>query len=332
MEPILPQLIYAADINDVLTAHSLPPFSTPEFRALLSQRDAMRRELDQLWGRRGLTDEEYRHRRDLAAERKALDARINAVKDEHAALIAASRLGQEPPEYKLTPPEGAEEMGHYPSGSAQWLRTRQHTLGGSDVGSIMHVDEHWGERNFKQVRESKLDLSPQTQEHSGATGRGDTWEPALDNLASEILGVPVYMDKTTYRRGLSHANLDGFTLSKRGTLKSVVECKTSSFPDEWSENHIPEGYVLQVGHYMHFYGSSQACLIVNIDDREIRAYRVTPDTQIHCSPALKRHTGLEWASYLDLYQEAEAYVDKWNKTREANRAALERRPIDGTAA
>ena len=330
--PTLPQLIYSADINDVLVAHGIEPFSTPAFRDLLIQRDEMRAELDTLWGRRGLTDEEYQYRRNLSAKRKAVDAQINTLKDEHAGVIAASRLGQEPPEFKLTPPEGAQEMGHWPSGSAEWLRMRQHSLGGSDVGAIMHVDEHWGEKNWERIRQSKLDLDPKAQEHSGATGRGDTWEPALDNLAAEILGVPVYLDKTTYRRGLSHANLDGLTLTPQGTLKSVIECKTSSFPDEWTEDHIPEGYVLQTGHYMRFYGASKAFLIVNLDDRLILGYKVTIDTQIHCSPALKRHTGLEWASYLDLYPEAESFIAKWNEQREANRAALERRPIDVAAA
>lgn len=212
----------------------------------------------------------------VSDELGCVKADIEAIKDRNVEIV--TRNFPEPTEHelKLT---GFEEIATEESGSREWLRARQSTLGGSDVGKMVYVD---GERGYRQVKSSKLDLELEDQEHSSHALRGDLWEPALVSLAASKLGEPVYINKSTFREkdGSRHVNVDGFTVNEDGSIKAIVECKTSTFPEHWKNGKIPPEYVLQVQHYMDCAGVSEGYIAVNIDDTEFKLVKVTPETKI----------------------------------------------------
>lgn len=212
-------------------------------------------------------------------------------------------------------PDGVHEVGEAESGSAEWLRMRQNTLGGSDVGAICKVGE-WGHLNYNDVRESKMDLDPQDQDHEGAALIGDIWEPHLAAAASDALGQEVYTNKATYSDGKRHANLDGFTKDGEN-VGTVVEMKTGSQADKW-EDAPPEGYTLQTQHYVDVVGAKDGLIVANINDDRLVMYRVGVEDKVPAGPKSIKKLGEEF-SYSDVRSYSEGMVEKWNTDREARR-------------
>lgn len=305
-------MIYEAPLVNLIPDPKLRAMisSHPSFLGRLAQRDELRAVLAD--APVSPTLEERRHFHEVNDRLKRITHELDEMKDAHAAAVAD--MFPTPPEHDIEIPEGATTSGTFPSGSAEWLRQRQHTLGGSDVGAIMKIDPEWGESNYRRVRESKLDPDPQDQDHSGAAGRGDIWEPALISMATSILGEDVFVNKETLSNGIDHANLDGFTVED-GAIKSIVECKTSSFPREWTAESIPSGYVLQVEHYMNFYGVEHAYLIVNIDDRLLRIYSVNIDDNVPASKFMRDYVEGDGVCYFDVVDAAHNFIRRWNSER-----------------
>lgn len=313
------KMIYSAPLSN-LVDNSASRLRHPSFIGRLQRRDDLRAELESAPANPSSLSERRRLNA-LSDEKKRIDFELGKIKDEHVAVFCP--MYPDPPEHELDVPEGAFVVGSYPSGSAEWLRQRQPTLGGSDVGAIVKADPVWGKNNYTRVRESKLDQNPQTQDHSGAAGRGDAWEPALVSILSDILETPVYTNKETVSNGKRHANLDGFIVGDDGKVSSIVECKTSSFPNEWSENHIPVGYGLQVQHYMDFYSVDSAYLIVNIDDNVIKVYKISSDDEFQTFDSNGDAVGL--FRYSDVVEYADRMVEKWNAERANPRPSVRRR-------
>lgn len=290
------QPVAAADLVSRITA--------PAFTDMIAEREALRQvthaEQERYKAKPCVLDLEARRSYHKAFNRqKALDKRLGLEKDIHAEMV--NGLFAEPAEHPLPVPANAWAAGTFPSGSSEWLRQRQPTVGGSDVGAVLRMDPEYGGSNYSDVRQSKLDRDPQTQDHVGAAARGDVWEPALVSalgVALADLGIPgeLFINKTTYTNGDQHANLDGF-LVEDGEVVAIAECKTSSFPAEWTESMIPYGYVLQTQHYMEFFGLELAYLVVNIDDMfisvyEISAYDTIPSSEWAAKAIAKEEWGM----------------------------------------
>lgn len=311
--------IFHRPLADMLTAldpqgsaELVSRITDPSFTSMLAEREALRAVTYPEQERYSEKD----HAHDLEARRayhkafnlqKALDKRLGVEKDIHAELVR--NLFDEPAEHPLPVPVNAWAAGTHPSGSAEWLRARQPTVGGSDVGAIVRIDPEYGGSNYSGVRAGKLDRDPQTQEHTGAAARGDVWEPALVSalgVALKELGIPgeLFINKTTYTNGVEHANLDGFLVNDEGDGAQVVaiaECKTSSFPAEWTETSIPSGYVLQTQHYMEFFGLYTAYLVVNIDDSFISVYEISLYDEIPASEWAAKAI-IKWEQGLSAFQ------------------------------
>ncbi len=312
--------IYKAPLANVLPDTELRARIThPSFTGRLLRRNDLRARIADIDSKPDDSLELRRSRHEAQDAAKRIDHELNDIKNQHAALVA--NMFPEPLEHDIHV-EGGELVGHFPSGSAQWLKSRQPSVGGSDVGAIMKADPVWGVSNYYKVRDAHLEKEPENQDHNDAAGRGDTWEPALIALATEILGEQVFTNKDTIRKGLRHANLDGFTVDDSGEVKDIIECKTSSFPDEWTDNSIPVGYALQTEHYMDFYGVDHAYLIVNVDDSMLYIYSINVDDEVEPSPEaskiLEKEIGLYTAggyNYWNVRGYVEKVVDDWNFER-----------------
>lgn len=296
---------------DVAPASVRHRLEAPEFKALLDDERSTRARLDQVEAEGSTASAAERHQAldaHRAVKKRLLDYRIET----------ASMLGEaETVEADLPQREGTVRLGEAEAGSSEWLKMRQPTLGGSDVGAITKVGT-WGGLDYDKCRDAHMNLDPEDQDHSGASWVGDQWEPHLIRASSGILGEEVYTNKGTYSDGKRHANLDGFTLDEDGEVRAVVESKTASDPAAWEER-APDGYVLQTEHYMDFYGAKEGIIVVNINDERLVAYRVEADDKVPAGPRSIKKLGEEF-SYGDVREYAEGMVAKWNEDREKVRS------------
>lgn len=298
-------------------------------QSLLEERDWLEREFAEIYDVKNPDLEEATKIAEMSDELELVKKKISDIKDYNASLI--KEAFPEPIERELQVPEGFKKIAEYESGTSEWLKARQSTLGGSDAGSLVYAHEVYGESNYSQIRQSKLDLDPEDQEHSGAQLRGDLWEPALIDLASKELGEQVYVNKGTFREFdpetgedlYRHVNLDGFTVNEDGSIKAIVEAKTSSNPEEWEDGKIPPGYVLQTQHYMDCLGVDKAYIAVNIDDQELKMIEVTPETKTIATERAGKRMDLRLEgeyNYHDIKDYAVGKVKELNAQREKTRA------------
>lgn len=151
-----------------------------------------------------------------------------------------------------------------------WLKARTHGLGGSDVGAICGVSPF---SSAKQVYFSK-------------TGQyEDSFKPneaAKERMHFGHMLEPVVADEYVRRTGnkvvdiqctLQHnehpwalANVDRLILNEDGTIKGILECKTTSeyMNDEWDSGEILESYIYQLNWYLWILGleyGAFACLV-----------------------------------------------------------------------
>lgn len=254
--------------------------------------------------------------RDSRTWHRVYDAH-RAVRAEIAAyrLETAHLLG-EPEEQRrqIVPPAGVEGRGEYEPGSVDFLRIRQGSLGGSDVGAICKVGR-WGALNCNDVRARHLDPNPAEQDHSGAALVGDLWEPFLVAAVGRILDRPVFVDKQTYASGIRHTNLDGFLPREDGTVEIVVEAKTSSRASDW-EDGAPAAYVLQTLHNADILSAGYGLLVVNINDERLVVVAVAPDATVAAGEKTPQKVGDRFG-YSGARAYAETLVTKWAAERAA---------------
>ena len=249
--------------------------------------------------------DEYRYRRQL----------VEDYKNETARML--EKVSDTIPEHKSVVPDYAEKQGYAPSGSLEWLKLRQNTLGGSDVGAALAVGQ-WGEWNRRGFRESKTKEYTEGQEKdiNTPTWRGNIWEDTVLKSAEKVLNEKIYTDKSTYSDGKRHANMDGLIPREDGSIKTIVEAKTSSHPEDW-EGKIPEGYALQVQHYSDFFKSDNAYIAVNIDDERFKIFKVDEDYKVKAGDKTPAEFGEEF-SYSDVREYAEKSVQSSRTMREKN--------------
>lgn len=186
-----------------------------------------------------------------------------------------------------------EAIGEYPSGSREWLESRQGGIGGSDVGSIVGVDPAWAGRDYREVLATKvLPISDEQVDEQGnshedftsAPGRGNAWEEeVLHRFAQNNPDLTVGHCKTSWRNSklpFQYANFDGLLFDKNGNPDGIVEIKTGSNPDKWGDpsegiDGVPAGYRAQVLWYMQAAGFKRGAVAVVLNDREYREYHFT---------------------------------------------------------
>lgn len=310
----------------------------PELTSLINKKHELQEKFDELDALENPTFDDYNKMVKISDQQGVIKKQIEELKDINAEL--ANKVFPEPIEHEVQTPANFKEVATFESGTSEWLKARQGSLGGSDAGAFVFADDKYGANNFYNVRNSKLDLNPENQEHTGAARRGDLWEPALVELASKELGEQVYVNKSTFKEinpdgteGYRHVNLDGFTVNEDGSLKAIVECKTSSKPEAWEDGKIPAGYVLQTQHYMDCLNVDKAYIAVNIDDKDFKLIEVTPDTKVARTESANKRKDLdldEEYTYRDIKDLAVGRVKDLNIKREQIRNGIvkpQRKPV-----
>lgn len=184
-------------------------------------------------------------------------------------------------------------VGAFPSGSREWLEARQHGIGGSDVGSILRVDEEYATDNYNEVYASKVypitdeDVAEQEKQgrsYATAVGRGNAWEEYIRRMFSDRHPeLKVTHCKTSWSHSEHphrHANFDGILCDENGNPDGILEIKTSSNAADWGNTSlglfgVPKQYQCQVLWYMVNAGFDHGALAVVIDDTEYREYFFT---------------------------------------------------------
>lgn len=130
-----------------------------------------------------------------------------------------------------------------------WLEIRKQGIGGSDVGSIMGVNQYrspfevWAE---KTGQIEAVDISENIP-----IIIGNELEETVARLFEKETGLKVRKDNKTHfhqKYPFLLANIDRQIVGK----KALLECKTTSVFNrkQWIDDEIPASYLLQVQHYL----------------------------------------------------------------------------------
>ena len=216
--------------------------------------------------------------RELKFQLCAVESRLEEHKDSMAELAADLSDDQ------MYDGEDASEFlgkarreAQFTSGSVDWLNHRNTGIGGSDVNRIA------GEPDWAKAQVAREKVSTFTEEDEqdvtdwrGPLGRGNAYENLIardfSNRSREILGrdAEVLLNKHSYRgeHEWQVVNLDGLIRREGDDQPSaILECKTSSRPEDWADNSVPMGYRAQVLHYLNSTGYDTAVVGVCFDGR-----------------------------------------------------------------
>lgn len=225
---------------------------------------------------------------------------LSIYKDETALVVQQMNeiAGDPGTEYNAPTLGNAVVTASYDSGTREWLEERQKGIGGSDIGSILKLDPEFGDQNYKDFIKSKTDRyseaevelqSANNSQFSGATGRGNAWEPAIiRSFVEKNEDFEVFYTKDSYTHGENKhwkLNVDGLLSSDGGkTIDGILEIKTAAEVKKWFNDRgelvPPKGYLCQTAWYRKVIGNENikyAYIAVMIDDREYMQYRVDFD-------------------------------------------------------
>lgn len=183
------------------------------------------------------------------------------------------------------------EVAAYDSGTREWLEERQKGIGGSDVGSMLRVDEEFQQSNWADFVKSKTEkysaeeVAEQAEANSGfsgPTGRGNAWEPAIirEYMEHNPEATVMYSKASwAHKDNPRHkANVDGLLSSDGVTPDGILEIKTASHIKHWvgenGEELVPLGYRAQVLWYLHNTGFKYADIAVKVDDTTFLQRRI----------------------------------------------------------
>jgi len=152
-------------------------------------------------------------------------------------------------------------LGTFEPDSPEWHDARANGIGGSEVGTIMGLNQWESAYTLACKRLGLIETEPLT---SMAVKLGKILEaPILDLFQAEHPDIEV-MTTGTYSRGYCHANPDALA-TQNGEL-IVVEVKTTR--NYWTE--VPPSYIAQVQHYLDVLDLNRAVIValVGMDYKE----------------------------------------------------------------
>lgn len=161
----------------------------------------------------------------------------------------------------------------------EWLEWRNTGIGGSDVATLCGLNK------YKSKVELWLEKTGQIKpkESGEAAYWGTIMEPIIRKEFSlrthlNVRLVPSMLKHPTY--SFMHANLDGI-VDDPVYGECIFEAKASSVYrlDEWEES-IPEGYILQVQHYMAVTGFERAYVAVLIGGNQFKYKMIERDDEL----------------------------------------------------
>ena len=194
-------------------------------------------------------------------------------------------------------------VGSYEDGSPEWHAARRSVIGGSEIGSIMGVN------NFQSgyvLWYKKAGLVPDLNEENPLFEWGHRLEPALaEKFADEhpefaVLrsGSFVHQDRPWHGANPDRLLSPIYTTDEGedyvGDAEAVLEIKTSMNGYGWENDLCPVKYVAQLRWYLECFGFEYGYLIVLANLGDYREFFVPRDP---ASPVISMQTGAEeWYS------------------------------------
>jgi putative phage-type endonuclease len=164
----------------------------------------------------------------------------------------------------------------------QWRQHRNEGIGGSDVSAILGINK-W--RTPMQVYMEKTgQWEPDDLSGNDAVHFGNKLEGIVADEFTERTGLKV--QKNNYM--LQHpehkfmlANIDREIIFPDGS-RGVLECKTTSAwnKDEWTQNEVPQAYMVQVQHYLAVTGLEKAYIAVLIGGNRYDHWFIDRDEEL----------------------------------------------------
>lgn len=161
-----------------------------------------------------------------------------------------------------------------------WLKWRNKGIGGSDASIICGINK------YKSPVELWMEKTGQIEpkEAGEAAYWGTIMEPIIREEFTRRTGLEVGIEKSILQHpvhSFMFANLDGIAIDNDQKKGFIFEAKTASAYNshEWDLD-IPEGYMLQVQHYMAVTGLTGAFVAVLIGGNEFKYYFVERDDDL----------------------------------------------------
>lgn len=162
----------------------------------------------------------------------------------------------------------------------EWLEWRNRGIGGSDVATICGLNKYksalelWMEkRGYKEKEEA---------------GESAYWGTVMEPIIREEFINRSGLQVDTISLMLKHpeydfmlANVDGIVTDQEGK-KCIFEAKTASAYklDQWKDDEIPEGYMLQIQHYMAVTGYERTYIAVLIGGNTFKYKVIDKDEEL----------------------------------------------------
>lgn len=309
-------------------AHIDERVTAPEFEELLAARDDAR-------ARKAAAEERWEQVKggdDVAAIAAARDVLydahcdylvaaddLSAYQDQTAQYAARVAQDIDFPAYESDRLGDCVKVGEFTPGSREWLEQHQLGIGGSDVGVLLGVKDPKDLTTSTDVKLSKLtpitdeQLAEQaisTTQFTGATGRGNAWEPVIaKQFADENPDLTVMHTKATWRhpdRPFQQINVDALLSSNGVDPDGILEIKTGNDAAKWADG-IPLGYRAQPLNYQDATGFKYAYVAAQINDRDYRCYRIDFDEPV---------SGVEGdPTFAQSRDRLEGYWTKWQEEK-----------------
>ncbi|MDE8648162.1 YqaJ viral recombinase family protein [Rhodococcus qingshengii] len=176
--------------------------------------------------------------------------------------------------------DSAVVIGSFESGSDEWHEARANGIGGSEIPSIVGLNQ-W-ESYFSTYYRKLNKLRP--VEESDPMKWGTLIEPVIyDEYRKNHLrpGLRMTTGDTFHHieRPWQIANPDGLMWDADGNLVDLLEIKTAGVAEKWGPSGtdlIPINYRCQMAWYMDVLGLRSGVLRVLIGSSDPRTYRITP--------------------------------------------------------
>lgn len=166
----------------------------------------------------------------------------------------------------------------------QTYRAKQVGIGGSEAATILGIQPHYAKPPFILWLEKtgQKDVEPVDNEF---IKWGNIMEPVIRKQFALESGLKVYQNNFVLQHDEHEfmiANLDGEVLDPEREGRGVLEIKTTSEwnKNEWSGDHVPNHYNIQVQHYMAVTGYKWAIIVVLIGGNKLRHWYIERDDEI----------------------------------------------------
>jgi len=161
----------------------------------------------------------------------------------------------------------------------EWLEWRKQGLGGSDIATICGLNKYKSPIELWMEKTGQIESKPAGE----AAYWGNVMEPIVRNEFSLRTNLNVRLVHSILKHPIHTfmlANLDG-EVDDPVCGKCVFEAKTASVYklNEW-EDSIPEGYMLQIQHYMYVTGYKRTFIAVLIGGNQFKYKTIERDDEL----------------------------------------------------